>query len=147
MYSVQEHHYQPGYTLVGGSLYKLQQCIMPMKCVLHPDNVWIKQAAKKINPHDNSVELRLILLHCTKLPLIPNLSQKTPEIAATENSDSFSNFNPHFAFSFEYNTFPVEESGKVSMDPRWDSLSSDVKNKTNLRQNFLPFFREKFTMK
>uniref|UniRef100_A0A183DM91 DUF5678 domain-containing protein n=1 Tax=Gongylonema pulchrum TaxID=637853 RepID=A0A183DM91_9BILA len=52
-----EHHYQPGYTLVGGGLYKLQQCKTPMKRVLHPDNVWIKQAAKKINPQENSIEL------------------------------------------------------------------------------------------
>ncbi|CAG9533292.1 unnamed protein product [Cercopithifilaria johnstoni] len=52
-----EHHFQPGYTFVGGGLCKLQQCIKPMKKVLHPDNVWIKQAARKINPTENSVIL------------------------------------------------------------------------------------------
>lgn len=55
---IQEHHYQPGYTLVGGGLYTLPKCIKPMKKVLHPDNVWIKQAAKKILPDENAVELK-----------------------------------------------------------------------------------------
>ncbi|KAK6113558.1 hypothetical protein QQG55_52130 [Brugia pahangi] len=52
-----EHHFQPGYTFVGGGLCKLQQCVKPMKEVLHPDNIWIKQAARKINPTENSVIL------------------------------------------------------------------------------------------
>ncbi|KAM3719722.1 Sulfide:quinone oxidoreductase [Dirofilaria immitis] len=55
--SADEHHYQPGYTFVGGGLCKLQQCIKPMKEVLHPDNAWIKKAAQKINPKENSITL------------------------------------------------------------------------------------------
>uniref|UniRef100_A8P4K1 FAD/NAD(P)-binding domain-containing protein n=1 Tax=Brugia malayi TaxID=6279 RepID=A8P4K1_BRUMA len=52
-----EHHFQPGYTFVGGGLCKLQQCVKPMKEVLHPGNIWIKQAARKISPTENSVIL------------------------------------------------------------------------------------------
>ncbi|VDN04801.1 unnamed protein product [Thelazia callipaeda] len=53
----QEHHYQPGYTLVGGNLYTLPQCIKPMKAVLHRDNVWINQSVAKINANDNFITL------------------------------------------------------------------------------------------
>uniref|UniRef100_A0A915Q1I5 Sulfide:quinone oxidoreductase, mitochondrial n=1 Tax=Setaria digitata TaxID=48799 RepID=A0A915Q1I5_9BILA len=81
-----EHHFQPGYTFVGGGLCKLEQCIKPMKEVLHPGNVWIRQTASKINPTENSVTLsdgtkvnyELLIVAAgleVRFDLIENLSQ------------------------------------------------------------------------
>uniref|UniRef100_A0A0M3HPB9 Sulfide:quinone oxidoreductase, mitochondrial n=1 Tax=Ascaris lumbricoides TaxID=6252 RepID=A0A0M3HPB9_ASCLU len=53
----QQHYYQPGFTLIGGGLKKLSQCVKPMASVLHKDNVWLKKSVAELRPKNNSVVL------------------------------------------------------------------------------------------
>lgn len=52
-----KHYYQGGFTLVGGGLKSMSECVRPMKSVIHSDNVWLKNKVAEFNPRHNSITL------------------------------------------------------------------------------------------
>uniref|UniRef100_A0A0M3JV37 Sulfide:quinone oxidoreductase, mitochondrial n=1 Tax=Anisakis simplex TaxID=6269 RepID=A0A0M3JV37_ANISI len=55
-----QHYYQPGFTLIGGGLKKLSDCVKPMASVLHKENVWIKKRVAELQPKNNAVILEMV---------------------------------------------------------------------------------------
>lgn len=57
---IKEHHYQAGYTLVGGGMKTLKSCIRPMKEVFHRDAVWLQNYVSEFHPKTSSIVLEYV---------------------------------------------------------------------------------------
>jgi sulfide:quinone oxidoreductase len=53
----QTHHYQPGWTLVGGGVFTTEQTRRPMQTAMPGGVTWIRSAVASFAPDDNQVEL------------------------------------------------------------------------------------------
>jgi NADPH-dependent 2,4-dienoyl-CoA reductase/sulfur reductase-like enzyme len=51
------HYYQPGWTMVGGGIFKREDTAKPMADVMPSDATWLKNGVAKIDPDANKVEL------------------------------------------------------------------------------------------
>ena len=54
---LQNHYYQPMWTLVGGGLKNFEQSRRPMASVLPSQCKWIKDAAETFDPENNTITL------------------------------------------------------------------------------------------
>lgn len=52
-----EHYYQPGWTMVGGGVFKAPVTRRPMASVMPEQVTWVRQAAATFQPQDNQVTL------------------------------------------------------------------------------------------
>ncbi|CAD6196947.1 unnamed protein product [Caenorhabditis auriculariae] len=100
--SQEKHYYQPGFTLVGGGLMKLEDTIRKEETLLHKNCTWIKDSAQKLLPEKNKVELRSgeeitydFLVVATGIQPRFDLIKGCPE--ALETPGVCSNYSPRFA--------------------------------------------------
>ena len=53
----ESHYYQPGFTMVGGGVFKQPDTIRPMRAVMPKGVTWIRNAASGFDPDNNTVRL------------------------------------------------------------------------------------------
>ncbi len=51
----ENHHYQPGYTLVAAGVYSPEEVIFDQQSLMFPEMKWVKDAVKKFEPEKNRV--------------------------------------------------------------------------------------------
>ncbi|MDX1818547.1 MAG: FAD/NAD(P)-binding oxidoreductase, partial [Marinobacter sp.] len=51
------HHYQPGWTMVGGGIFRTEQTNKPMSDVMPDFVTWYQQSVQSVNPEENQVEM------------------------------------------------------------------------------------------
>lgn len=51
------HHYQPGWTMVGGGIFRTEQTNKPMSDVMPEFVTWYQQSVQSVNPEENQVEM------------------------------------------------------------------------------------------
>ena len=54
----EKHYYQPGFTIIGGGAYTLEETTRNEKDLIHKSTTWIKDYAESFQPEDNTVTLR-----------------------------------------------------------------------------------------
>lgn len=53
---MQNHYYQPMFTLIGAGAKTLEQSCRPMSSLIPPQAKWLQTAVSKFNPEENTVE-------------------------------------------------------------------------------------------